>query len=157
MQTWNQYLPQNKPRTEAEMRDHLLNNRSVTASGCWEWKGSLSRSGYGKIKWRTFGDLRVDRVAALLWLGMRLDDSHLVCHSCDNPPCFNPAHLFIGTAKDNQVDSVKKRRHVSVAKTHCKRGHPFDSQNTCICAGARVCRECHRNQASASYRRRVSQ
>lgn len=140
------------------MREHLLANRAMTPNGCWEWLGAKSPRGYGKIKWRKYGDLRVHRVAAMLWLDMDLRDSKYACHSCDNPPCFNPDHLFVGTSRDNQLDSVNKKRHWLARKTFCARGHEFTEVNTYITKlGARHCRTCHRLDASASYRRRVSQ
>jgi hypothetical protein len=54
---------------------------------------------------------RVHRLAAVIWLGFDDDSSLLVCHHCDNPSCFNPAHLFIGTSLDNAIDKIAKNRH----------------------------------------------
>lgn len=157
-QPWNCNLPQNRARSEDEMREHLLLCRTVTENGCWEWTGATSPRGYGKIKWRKFGDLRVHRVAAMLWLGIALDDPRLACHKCDNPKCFNPEHLFMGTSSDNQVDCVRKGRNARTQKTHCQNGHEFNSENTHVDArGARRCRACHRIEALRSYRRRVGQ
>lgn len=39
-----------------------------------------------------------------------IPDGYLVCHTCDNPPCCNSAHLFLGTAKDNVQDCIRKNR-----------------------------------------------
>lgn len=50
------------------------------------------------------------RLAAHLWLGFDLNDPRFVLHRCDNPPCFNPDHLFIGTVQDNQADMAAKGR-----------------------------------------------
>src|SRR5437899_6916792 len=153
-QYWNHRLPQNQPRTKQELRQHLLANRRITANGCWEWTGMVSKSGYGKIKWRPIGDLRVHRLAAHLWMDFDLKDGRRICHRCDNPPCFNPEHLFKGTDKENQIDSVKKHRHWLARKTMCKHGHKFSPENTYTTKlGARQCRKCHVINVTAARRR----
>jgi hypothetical protein len=92
----------------------------------------------------------------MLWLGFTVTDVRIVCHHCDNRKCFNPDHLFIGTQKDNQVDSVRKKRHYNVRKTHCKRGHAYSPENTYITKrGGRSCRTCHRAEVLTAYYRRL--
>lgn len=78
------------------------------------------------------------------------------CHRCDNPACFNPKHLFIGTDSDNQIDRVSKRRHNHAIKTHCKHGHPLSGDNLMINSvkGSRQCKTC-RNAWNNAYRRRL--
>jgi hypothetical protein len=78
---------------------------------CWEWQGSRSR-GYGRIliggaKGRPY---QAHRIAWELTVGHRLPDSIMVLHRCDNPPCVNPAHLFLGTQLDNMRDCAAKGR-----------------------------------------------
>ena len=142
------------PKTLGEMEEYLFSNRVVTESGCWNWTRQKSTSGYGKIHWSRTGHFRVHRVAAMLWLGLKLKSKILVCHRCDNPACFNPEHLFLGTSSDNQKDSVSKGRHYEARKTHCHRGHPFTIKNTRICkSGARACRTCRCIDSLKSYYR----
>jgi len=77
-------------------------------SECWIWQGRTNLKGYGVCYYRgrNYG---AHRLAAHVWLGLDLSRSDLqVCHHCDNPPCVNPDHLFIGTAKDNHEDRMKK-------------------------------------------------
>lgn len=76
------------------------------SSGCMAWTGTTSRK-YGKIRFR--GALRrVHRVAYEVFVGPIGDAK--VLHRCDNPPCFNPDHLFLGSVKDNVQDAIKKGR-----------------------------------------------
>lgn len=79
---------------------------------CWPWKAAVRRKdeGYGAF----YFELRqqpASRVAWILTNGEVSDDLE-VCHTCDNPPCCNPGHLFLGTRKQNNDDKVAKKRHV---------------------------------------------
>lgn len=80
------------------------------ADECWPWKGSFDKDGYGQI-WDGLAKKmkRAHTMSAELHLGER--NGRLVCHSCDNPSCSNPAHLFFGTQQDNMADKVSKNRH----------------------------------------------
>lgn len=75
---------------------------------CWEWIGSRTEAGYGIIWWE--GKLTY---AHRLSVGFDTDNMHLLQanHHCDNPPCVNPKHLYIGTQQDNMIDKVSRNRH----------------------------------------------
>jgi len=73
---------------------------------CWEWQACTDDDGYG-----IFRHLRAHRVAYAIRRG-GTPTNRLVCHRCDNPPCCNPAHLFLGTYQSNKADCVAKKRHV---------------------------------------------
>lgn len=81
------------------------------ADACWEWTATRDKDGYGKIRTGGGGSptVRSHRVSWELRHGP-IPDGLWVLHRCDNPPCVNPAHLFLGTPKDNVQDSVRKLR-----------------------------------------------
>lgn len=72
---------------------------------CWEWTTGRERYGYGHSVLGT-----ASRVAWELTNGP-IPDGQRVLHSCDNPPCCNPRHLFLGTQLDNVRDMMAKGRH----------------------------------------------
>jgi hypothetical protein len=76
---------------------------------CWEWRRYKDADGYGRtsVNRKTFV---VTRLMYYLATGKQ-PDSMMVCHTCDMPGCCNPAHLFLGTARDNKLDCMAKRRH----------------------------------------------
>jgi hypothetical protein len=85
---------------------------SVKVAGpdeCWEWQAGRSK-GYGVIKW----DGKQRKAHRISWMLAHGEMPELlVCHHCDNPPCVNPAHLFLGTHRDNVMDKVSKGRQPS--------------------------------------------
>lgn len=75
---------------------------------CWLWNGAKTYRGYGQTK--VLGkNFLTHRLSFSIFVGPIIDNK-CVCHTCDVPNCCNPLHLFLGTNKDNQDDSTRKRR-----------------------------------------------
>jgi hypothetical protein len=77
---------------------------------CWPWLAYRKPAGYGQFTVRKGVFATASRVALALTLGRPLVRGEVACHACDNPPCCNPAHLFVGTQVDNSVDCIVKGR-----------------------------------------------
>lgn len=91
-------------RTFDEFRARLRE----TPSGCWEWTRTLNNQGYG-VTWLNGRRTSAHRAAWVLAHGP-IPAGRWVLHSCDNPPCCNPDHLWLGTPRDNQRDCISKGR-----------------------------------------------
>lgn len=80
----------------------------IRRDGCWGWSAAKDRKGYPLIS-RDGKNALAHRVAYEMFVGPLPADLN-VCHRCDNPECTNPAHLFLGTQRDNMQDMRRKDR-----------------------------------------------
>jgi len=119
---------------------------------CWLWKGRLSDKGYGSF-WTGVKDIRAQKFSWSIENDSDFPDGLYGCHTCDNPPCVRPSHIFPGTALDNAKDRVAKKRSHKILfgfgaaitnsqKVNCNKGHEFTPANTYFNNGRRTCRIC---------------
>ena len=118
---------------------------------CWEWTGSRHPQGYGMFSVNG-RNIYAHRFSAMLHFGM-FDRRSRVMHSCDNPGCVNPAHLSLGTQRDNMLDCSAKGRNPMQRRQECPQGHPYDTTVPSHGGVARRCRRCAA-EASRRYRER---
>jgi HNH endonuclease len=85
--------------------------RGKYPDSCWEWKGAAHKKGYGRqwSKQRGAGT-QASRISWEIHIGP-IPPGLYVCHTCDNPPCTNPDHLFLATHAENMRDMIRKGRH----------------------------------------------
>ena len=88
-------------------------------TGCWNWNGGVNAKGYAHLKY----EMKMHRANRFSWAAFKgpIPDGLLVLHDCDNRLCVNPAHFFLGTARDNNEDRDRKGRHRSLSRAE----HPL--------------------------------
>jgi len=97
-------------------------------SGCWIWTARVSPAGYGQASYKRKSTF-AHRLAWTLFRGP-IPEGLCVLHKCDNPPCVNPEHLFIGTQIENIRDCVAKgriNREAAGMARAAQRAPPFSS------------------------------
>jgi hypothetical protein len=141
------------PPPTAEQRFWKMVDRNGP-NGCWLWTGGKTGSGYGRIDIDEKG-VRAHRFSYELDTGINPGKLQ-VLHKCDNPPCVNPEHLFLGTIFDNMRDCALKKRNCQQKKTHCPKGHPLEGDNLVVGyllrKNRRTCRTCRNIQNKARPR-----
>jgi hypothetical protein len=76
---------------------------------CWEWTASKTKDGYGYFHPHGTETVLAHRQSYEMFVG-KIPKGMYVCHHCDNPPCVNPNHLFLGNQLDNMRDMLNKGR-----------------------------------------------
>ncbi len=120
--------------SDADYLAKLFARCDVTPTECWEIRAFTHKS-HGDDTTRGYGDMsyrgknwRAHRLAYFLCNGF-IDPNLDVMHTCDNPPCCNPAHLVQGTRKQNIRDAINRGRGHEAQrqreKTHCPQGHAY--------------------------------
>lgn len=118
---------------------------------CWPWIGSKNERGYGSMSHN--GRLRkATHISYEIATGFRFPPGLMARHSCDNPPCVNPAHIHPGTNKQNVADMVSRKRHHANRRSHCIHGHPLSGDNLFLNKhGQRGCRTCNSSRRMALF------
>lgn len=121
--------------SDAEYIEIFKARSTVTPGGCWEWNGHCAKfrnikpgqRGYPVASYRGKA-VRLHRLMLTIFV-RPLQEGEIGMHLCDNPPCWNPEHLKIGTFTENMRDCSAKGRADEQWKTHCKRGHLLSGGN----------------------------
>ncbi len=121
--------PQIVPWPTVDFLPEIINrfwSRVQKTEGCWVWQGATIKKGYGSFNPGS------SRKGSNPWISSRfawfvtfgvIPIGLWVLHKCDNPPCCNPDHLFLGTVKDNAADARQKGR-LPVGCNHWTHTHP---------------------------------
>jgi hypothetical protein len=155
-------LPELTPEVEARFWSYVNKEPGQGPNGeCWEWTASKSYLGYGYFKLDKIR--KPHRISWEIANKAKIPAGLFVLHSCDNPPCVNPAHLAVGTNSQNMKEMYARGRSIppGARRTHCPKGHPLSGDNlkeARLKLGLRECLACSKasyaaRQAKASAER----
>lgn len=126
------------PKAATPPWDRMI-DKFTMGDGCWEWTGSKTGLGYGKVF--SYGSVRVaHRIIYELLIGT-VGDGLELDHLCRNKGCVNPGHLEPVTHQENISRGI--------GTTHCKRGHERTPENSYQYTYGRYCRPCQTLQPTA--------
>ena len=97
-----------------EMLLRLEKRSTIDSNGCWIWKGSTNQAGYGRIEVGS-ENCYVHRISWIISRKRIIPEGMLIIHSCDNPSCWRPDHLKLGTNQSNSDDKVHKGRQAKLS------------------------------------------
>jgi len=129
--------------------------KKVEATGfCWLWTAHVTPKGYGQFG--LDGKMRSVHRLAYEWLVGPIPEEMVLDHLCRVRHCVNPDHLEVVTVRENNLRgfTIASQNH---SKTHCKRGHPFDKDNTYQRKDGRECQTCKKNLARKRPKRNWSE
>lgn len=133
--------------------ERVLARLVIAESGCHEFAAMRQPFGYGVVN--------VDGVPRLahrvVWEAVNgpIPEGGCILHRCDNPPCCNPTHLYLGTKLDNYRDMADRGRGWT-GRTHCRRGHAYEPGSYYAEGNRRHCKRCMAISADERATRRVS-
>ena len=113
--SFNDTFTRIKKANENEKYERLKESyldRVVIGNGCWGWKGYVDKNGYAQINGhngKRHVPIKAHRVSYMIYKG-QIEKGKIICHTCDNPSCTNPDHLWMGTPKENTADMMRKNR-----------------------------------------------
>jgi hypothetical protein len=99
-----------KRKRNIPIQDRVNDKIQISDTGCWLWTDSLVTGGYGGITINK-KRYRATHIVYKLYKNIDIPEGKMLCHTCDNPACVNPDHLFIGNQIDNLRDMRLKNRH----------------------------------------------
>ena len=149
------------PSRASQLKSRCL----VTETGCWEWQGPKTRSGYGHTSWHN-KTVSTHRLMYMLLVG-EIEDGNEVHHTCSNRLCINPEHLqSIAPQRHREIPKLNRRSDAVLSgleiaravkaenakqRTHCRRGHPRTEENVRMYQGRRYCKACHAENTLKYY------
>lgn len=133
-----------RPLTQETLDRFHGHYQQLSEDECWLWNGPKMKNdsrGCFSVNNKTF---TAPRMALALKLGYALRSDQWALHSCDNPRCVNPDHLWVGDQKDNMADCAAKGRMHRQNTSICINGHTYTAETTMLKkSGVKVCRLCH--------------